>query len=187
MIWLTSDWHFSHDRPFIWESRGFDNIQQMNEVIVTRHNSLVLPEDDVYVLGDLCLGGGSEEALAANKELIESMNGKLHIICGNHDTSQRLVMYESCDNVEEILGWSTMLVYKKYHLYLSHFPTITSNYDELKPLKAKVINICGHSHTKDKYELIKQNILSYHVETDSHNCYPVHIEKIIEDIKEYIK
>ena len=49
MIWLCSDWHFWHNREFIWGPRRFNSIEEMNETIVDRHNSLVLPEDDVYV------------------------------------------------------------------------------------------------------------------------------------------
>ena len=52
MIWLCSDWHFCHDRGFVYEPRGFNSIEEMNETIVNKHNSIVLPEDDVYILGD---------------------------------------------------------------------------------------------------------------------------------------
>ena len=66
MIWITSDWHFNHDQEFVWEARGFDSVEDMNAEIVKRHNSLVQSDDDVYVLGDLCMSGKLEE----NKALI---------------------------------------------------------------------------------------------------------------------
>ena len=83
MIYFSSDYHFNHNREFIYQARGFPNIEEMNEAIVQRHNEIVKPEDIIYVLGDLCLGGGSEEALQKNKELIERLNGTLYIIRGN--------------------------------------------------------------------------------------------------------
>jgi calcineurin-like phosphoesterase family protein len=152
----------------------------MNAAIVERHNSIVTPDDDVYVLGDLCLGGGSDEALAANKELIESINGKLYIVRGNHDTPKRIKMYTECKNVFEDCGWATMLNYKKYHFYLSHYPTITANLDE-KNLKQCIINLYGHTHQCTNF--YNDSFLNYHVGVDSHNCYPVNVETILSNIK----
>ena len=34
MIYFTSDWHFCHNKPFIYESRGFKSIEEMNEIII---------------------------------------------------------------------------------------------------------------------------------------------------------
>ena len=82
MIWICSDWHFNHDKEFVWEARGFKSVDEMNAEIVKRHNLIVAEDDDVYVLGDLCMSG----ELEINKNFIESMNGKLHIVLGNHCT-----------------------------------------------------------------------------------------------------
>ena len=71
-IYLTSDWHFNHDREFIWHARGFDSVYLMNEAIIERHNAIVNPEDDVYALGDLCLGRAGMGL--AKHALIEKMN-----------------------------------------------------------------------------------------------------------------
>ena len=30
-IYLTSDWHFGHDREFIWKARGYSSVEEMNE------------------------------------------------------------------------------------------------------------------------------------------------------------
>ena len=35
----------------------------MNEAIIENHNKIINMTDIVYVLGDLCLGGGSDEIL----------------------------------------------------------------------------------------------------------------------------
>lgn len=180
MIWVTSDWHFNHDQEFVWEARGFESIDEMNAEIVKRHNSMVAPDDDVYVLGDLCMSGKLEE----NKALIESLNGKIHVVFGNHCTKNRQAMYAECKNVVEICGYATVLSYKKYSFYLSHYPTNTGNYDTDRSLKGRVINLCGHSHIIDELEEYTENHqLSYHVEMDAHDCYPVSIEEIILTLK----
>ena len=56
-IFLTSDLHFGHNKEFIYKVRGFNSIEEMNEAIIERWNSVVNNDDDVYVLGDfiLCL------------------------------------------------------------------------------------------------------------------------------------
>ena len=40
MDWFTSDWHFCHDRAFIYEPRGFKNVYEMNETIIKNHNNV---------------------------------------------------------------------------------------------------------------------------------------------------
>lgn len=180
MIWLTSDWHFNHDREFIWKARGFSSVQEMNEAIIQRHNALVRPDDDVYVLGDSSLGGGDAQILATNKALIERLNGRLHIIRGNHDTDRRVAMYESCKNVVGPVLYADMLHYKGYHFYLSHFPTLTSNLEK-ESLKQCTCNLFGHTHQTTNFHLDMP--FMYHVGVDSHNCTPVLLDNLIEEMK----
>ena len=182
-IFVTSDLHFSHDRSFIWQSRGFHSVEEMNEAIVERYNSKVSSGDEVYICGDLCLGGGSQEIMKANMALIERLNGNIHVILGNHDSPARAEMYKCCHNVVEVV-YATMIHYNGYHFYLSHFPTLTANLDDDKPLKARVINICGHSHTTDRFVDMDKGLI-YHAELDALGCYPVLLDTIIEDIKHF--
>ena len=184
MIFLTSDLHFNHDREFVWKVRGFNSVQEMNETIVKNWNSIVGPNDTVYVLGDLCLGGGGPEVLAANKVLIESLNGRLHIIRGNHDTGPRVRMYETCANVVDEVKWADMLHYRGYHFYLSHFPTLTSNL-ERESLKQCTCNLFGHTHQTTNFHLDMPYL--YHVGVDSHNCCPMNLDDIIEEMKAKVK
>lgn len=184
-IFITSDWHFSHDRPFVWEARGFNSVNEMNEAIIQRHNSVVNKEDTVYVLGDCCLGGGSKEVLIQNMELIERLNGNLIFINGNHDTDNRVAMYLACANCYKGSLDALRIKYKGYHFYLSHYPTITANYDE-RALKQCTINLYGHTHQNTNF--YNGYWTNYHVGMDSHNCYPVLLDDIIEEIKlEYYK
>ncbi|MDV3428507.1 MAG: metallophosphoesterase family protein [Bacillota bacterium] len=186
MIYFTSDWHFNHQKDFIWQPRGFNTVQEMNETIVKKWNEIITWEDIVYVLGDCGLGGGGDEALAAIKYYIQQLNGKIKIIFGNHDTESRINMYKTCYNVDSLSSdsccYATMVHYKGYHFYLSHYPTMCSNLDDDKPLKARIISLCGHTHTNNPF-LHWNNGLIYHVEVDAHNCYPVSIDQIIEELK----
>lgn len=179
-IYLTSDPHFCHNQPFIYEPRGFSSVHEMNEQIIKNFNEVIDWTDDLYILGD-CFLNNNEEGMSYMRRL----PGKKHIIWGNHDTAarQELMQLENFD----CLGYANVLKYGGYHFYLSHYPTLTSNYDVDKPLKRRMINLCGHSHTKDKFQDMKMHLgLIYHVDLDAHNCYPVLLDDIIEDIQSFL-
>lgn len=170
-VWITSDWHFSHNADFIWKSRGFDSVDEMNAEIVKRHNEIVALKDEVYVLGDLGLGADLDK----NKKLIESLNGNLHVLRGNHDTDARWQMYSLCGNIVELCGYAAMLKRGKHRFYLSHFPTTTSNYTDGKSLRTKILSIHGHTHNKNIFSEVGFNCC-----LDANNCYPWNIEEIKE-------
>ena len=173
-IFLTSDLHLNHDRQFIWGPRGFNSIWEMNDAIINNWNSLVSMEDDIYVLGDLMLGN-NEAGIA----LIKQLKGQIHIVRGNHDTDTRMECYNQCYNIIEITE-GQYLKYNGYHFYLCHYPAMTSNLEKGPELKKHLINLFGHTHqTTNFYNDIPY---MYHVGLDSHNCYPVLIDNIIEDI-----
>ena len=175
---LTFISYFCHNRDFIYEPRGFSNVWEMNQTIVERYNRIVEPEDDVYVLGDLMLNDDME-----GLRLIKQLKGYLHIVRGNHDTERRLELYQNCWNVDEIVD-ATYLNYGGYHFYLSHFPTLTSNFDNDKPLKQRTINLCGHTHTDDMFldwDRYKAPIV--HCEVDVSAGYPWRLETIIDKME----
>lgn len=180
MIYITSDFHFNHQKEFIYEPRGFHSPEEMNEVLLENYNSIVKPEDEVYILGDLMLGGAVFHRQGL--ELISSLNGHLHLVRGNHDTDLRWAAYSKLDNVVECEN-AIYLNYKKYHFYLSHYPSMTSNYTDEKSLKSRTLNLCGHSHTKDIW--LHWMTGSYHCEVDAHDNKPVSIDEIIDDMKSY--
>lgn len=178
-VWVTSDWHFGHDREFIWKPRGFKSIWEMNEEIISRHNEVVNPDDDVYVLGDLMLGN-DEIGLS----YIKKLKGNLHVVRGNHDTDTRMDLYNKCYNIVEV-SEGQFFKYNKYRFYLNHFPTYTSNLEKGEPLTRHLINLYGHTHQKTNF--FNDIPFMYHVGVDSHNCYPVSIDEIILDIQDKVK
>lgn len=179
-IWLTSDLHLGHDRNFIWKPRGFKNVYEMNDAIIENWNSVVNEHDDIYVLGDILLGNSEE-----NIKYLKQLKGNIHITRGNHDSSNRIELYKKCWNVVEV-NEGKFLNYHKYHFYLSHYPSLCGNYDEDKPLNTRMISLCGHYHTKDKFCDMDRGLI-FHVELDTNNCHLWLLDDIIEDIKNYIK
>ena len=177
-IWLTSDLHFGHDREFIWGPRGFKTVHEMNEAIIKNWNAAVAPEDEVYVLGDLMLGDNE-----AGIKMIKQLKGTIHVILGNHDTATRKALYEDCFNIADV-KYADVIKFNGYSFYLSHYPTMTSNHDDEKSLKAKIISLCGHSHYINKFKDMDKGII-YHVEMESHNNTPILLETIIDDLKTF--
>lgn len=178
-IWLSSDTHFGHDKDFIWRPRGFSSVGEMNEAIIANWNSVVDPEDQVYLLGDVIMGT-SEQTI----KYLDRLNGIKTIICGNHDNALRRSLYAQHGCEVKDAMW---LDYCKYTFFLSHYPALTANGDSDKPLKRRVINLCGHVHTPDKFLEMKKGNLSYHVELDSHNNYPVSLDNVLFDINKFME
>lgn len=171
-IWFTSDLHFGHDRQFLFAPRGFTNIREMNEEVLKNFNMCVQPEDEVYILGDLTLGNLEEGA-----EYLRQLNGHIHVIRGNHDTDRRVEFYES-------LGWDVhdalRVRWGKYTFFLCHYPTMTFNLEQ-EYLTQTTLNLYGHTHQKTNF--YNDIPYSYHVGVDSHENCPVHVRKIIEDMR----
>ena len=174
-IYFTSDLHFNHDREFIYKPRGFNAIYEMNDAIVKNWNNIINMEDDIYVLGDLMLGNNE-----VGISLIKQLKGNIHVVRGNHDTDVRMELYDKCYNIVEITE-GQYFKYNGYHFYLNHYPTFTSNLEKGAELKIHLINLYGHTHQQTNF--YNGIPFMYHVGVDSHNCTPVSIDKIIEDIK----
>lgn len=179
-IWVTSDLHFCHDREFVYHARGFNSVHEMNKTIVENWNSLVEPEDDVYLLGDVMLGD-LEDGLAC----LAQLHGRIHVIVGNHDTDNRLMAYIELPNVAEIQSIK-ILKYKGCRLYLSHYPTLVGNYDDGRSIHRGLLNLCGHSHATDPFADWDKGRI-YHCELDAHDCKPVLLDEILEKCEEKLK
>lgn len=82
-IYIISDTHFFHYNIIEYCHRGFSDEYHMNEKIITNWNSIVTQDDVVFHLGDLSAGlSGRQLEL---KNIIGKLNGKIHLIRGNHD------------------------------------------------------------------------------------------------------
>jgi len=175
-IYFTSDCHFNHSKAFCYEPRGFSSAEEMNEAIIRNWNSVVDNDDDVYMLGDFMLGDNEK-----GKECIARLNGRIHVILGNHDSAARERIYvEELDNIVEV-KYATIIKYGKCRFYLSHYPTMTSNYDDAH-FNQRLFNLYGHTHQKTNF--YNDMFCIYHVGVDSHNCTPVLIDDIINEMRE---
>lgn len=179
-IFASSDLHFGHDREFLWGPRGFRSSIEHDEAIIANWNSVVEPEDIVYVLGDLMLGDNEH-----GKACVERLNGHIKLIRGNHDSDKRWnEIYPTISNVVELVGWSTVIHYRKYHFYLSHFPTLTGNLEK-ESLHQMTLGLFGHTHSKDKF--YEDRPYMYNVALDANHNTPVLLDDIIDRMKEKVQ
>ena len=175
MIYFTSDTHFGHNKEFVYSPRGFANIEDMNEALIKNWNDTVSEDDDIYVLGDFFLGTD----ITFIENTLNELNGRIHLIIGNHDTPAKIELYSKRKNIVEIAD-ALRLKQGKRQFFLCHYPTITSF--EEQDLKKAVINLFGHTHSKEKF--YEGCGYMYNVAVDANDNRPVSIEEIIELLKE---
>lgn len=75
-----ADWHYDHANCIHFDNRPFKNVEEMNKALIDRWNSVVSPEDIVYVLGDM-FWCKADEALS----VLDKLHGQKFLIKGNHD------------------------------------------------------------------------------------------------------
>ena len=117
-------------------------------------------------------------------KFIKSLKGNIHVIRGNHDTNNRMLLYNSCYNIVD-MNEGQFFKYGGYNFFLSHYPCLCANGDVDKPLKTRTISLCGHSHIANPFADWDKGLI-YHCELDAHNNQLVLIDDIIEDIKKEI-
>lgn len=168
MIYFTSDLHLNHDKPFIYRARGFKDVLDMNDYIIDEISKLDF-NDSLYILGDIIMGS-NEDAFS----LLRSIKCHVSFIRGNHDSEKRCKFFNSLDFDD--LGYANMLYYKHRTFYLSHYPTIVNGVGSNR----NIYNLYGHTHQTDKF--YSDDPFMYNVGVDAHECKPVSIEEIIQDV-----
>lgn len=183
-VFITSDLHIGHNKDFVYQYRGFNNIAEHDETLVSNWNRLVGADDVVYILGDVMIKHNPQDNdFAYGISVLEKLNGKLTIIRGNHDSDNKIQRYITCQNVVNAGDAALYLKYPAiggYRFYLSHYPTLVSHKIS-GPMKAALINLFGHTHQKEHF--YNNYPYMYCVCMDAHEMKPVLLDDIIEEIK----
>ena len=173
-IWIISDTHFNHNKDFILQPRNFSTVEEMNEKIIERWNSVVQPNDTIYHLGDVTMGD-----INAAVPLIARLNGKINLAIGNHDTKARLKTFGWLSNITDI-QFGYRLKIGKYTYLLTHYPQLTGNYDE-----SKTFSIHGHTHSQEMFNSDYE--LMFNVSCEALCCTPINLENIKPLIQEHLR
>ena len=172
MIYFTSDLHFGHESVIEKCNRPFSSVEEMNEAMIKNWNKVVMPDDDVYVLGDMIFRAEQPPEL-----FLKRLRGKKHLIFGNHDLS----WIKEVDLSKYFVEWGDYLVANtgQGKATLCHFPQLHGNGKYL---------IHGHLHnrTSDWYwEFYKDFDRALNAGVDINDFRPVTITQLIENNKKF--
>ena len=172
MIYFTADQHFGHANVINHCNRPFSSVEEMDKALIINWNSVVDPDDDIFILGDFTM----RHVADANKYLSQ-LNGRKFFIKGNHD---KFLKGDSFKPYEYHFEWI-----KDYHVHfidkrrfvLFHFPIA-----EWDQYFRKSIHLYGHIHNSEtSYDrlLFSDNDLAFNVGVDVNNYFPVSVNEIL--------
>lgn len=162
MIYFIADTHFSEENIMRYENRPFKNITEMNEELLSRWNSIVCKEDDVYVLGDF--GADGQEAF-----ILDRLNGKKFLVKGNHDVKSNQYYRES--GFEEV--YDHPIIIKDFWILL-HEPLYVNK-------NMPYANLFGHVHDSPIIKTYSKQ--HYCVSAERINYAPISFDDIISVIQ----
>jgi calcineurin-like phosphoesterase family protein len=112
--------------------RGFSNVEEMNEFIISQWNRVVSKRDVTWILGDITME-------KSNYEILNRLNGIKKVVLGNHDEPQHIP--ELLKYVNSVCGMFKYKHKKFGNMFLTHCPIHPSE------LNYRVTyNIHGHVH-----------------------------------------
>ena len=156
-IFFIADLHLDHKNIIKYCGRPFKDINDMNDTLVTRWNSIVSKDDTVIFAGDFC----------KNKYKfhywLSKLNGEIIMLKGNHDVVGEQSMYHSIT-----------FTYNNIIFLVVHDPK-----DIPEDYNGWIIH--GHQHNNDveKYPLISHNNKTINVSCELIDYTPVLIDDII--------
>ncbi|MFW9875180.1 MAG: hydrolase [Candidatus Thorarchaeota archaeon] len=141
----TGDWHFFHYNIMKYCNRPFLDLEHMHESIIENVNKIVKKNDLLYVLGDVSFY--SEKAYP----LVARMNGKKHLLIGNHDAKNisKWDLWESVSHYLEIRD-------KGYRIVMCHYPFVT-----WRRSAHGSIHLHGHSHGNLRMSVAGDHHINY--------------------------
>lgn len=164
-VWFISDLHLAHKNIIKYCSRPFDNVNQMNEILIQNWNKKIGVKDRVFVLGDFALCGKDKIIEFGNQ-----LKGRKILILGNHDGASLTTYYNA--GFEMVSKFP--IIFQDFFI-LSHEPI------EFLPLNTPFVNIFGHVHNDMRFPTITPRGACVSVER--WNYMPVEFNQLISLIK----
>ena len=133
MNYYIADTHFGHDNIRRLSNRPFNSVEEMDKVLIDNWNSKVTSNDDVYILGDFSYKG--EDPI----EYLKKLNGRKHLIVGNHDN--KLLKNPNCKKYFVEIVDMKMVDDNGTQIVLCHYPMV-----EWNGYYRNVLHFYGHVH-----------------------------------------
>lgn len=163
-VYFYSDPHFFHKNIAMFRKiEGCETEEEQREEQRRRWNSVVKPNDVVYILGDMVLKRWDDEV----RDFIKSLNGRKILILGNHCTERDHIknFYDVFHSVHGVLK------YKEF--WLSHIPL------SRKTVYGNMVNVHGHIHNAYR----EDDPHYFNVSADVVNFTPISIAEVREGIR----
>ena len=155
MRFYISDLHFYHGNlNTIMDNRGFESAEAMNEYMISKWNARVKKKDEVVVLGDFSLEKGEK-----TNEILRRLNGKKHLITGNHDRFLYDKAFDKTlfEHIEPYMELSD----NKRKIILSHYPIFCYNGQYRLSDKGNPKSYMLYGHVHNTYdEVLVNNFLN---------------------------
>jgi len=176
MFYFTADHHFGHINVIRHCNRPFQSVTEMDEVLIENWNAAVSQHDTVYILGDLFF----RNKVPAG-EYLQRLNGKKHLIIGNHDKDwmKRTDLSLYFESVERMI----VMTEGAHRITLCHYPMMTWS-----GMPKGSFMIHGHIHNSrgaDYFPLLRSmpNLLNAGI--DINDFKPVSFNTLIENNQKF--
>jgi calcineurin-like phosphoesterase family protein len=116
MDWFTADLHFGHKNIMKYTKRPWASIEEMDEAIIAVWNACIARDDNAYVLGDFSFYPPEQSA-----RIFHRLNGKKHLVLGNHDKSSRQPARLPWTSINQLLMYRN----GTQRIVLCHYPLLT--------------------------------------------------------------
>lgn len=152
--------------------RPWTDIDEHDEALVDRWNSVVKPNDRVYHLGDVVIN-------RKKLDIMKRLNGKKRLVRGNHDIFDT---YDYLNHFDHIYGVKAGIdIQKHFNFIMSHVPIHPAS------LGRWGANVHGHLHAnfvKDPVWPDRPDPRYVCVSVEHTNYYPLHIDDLLKRIKQ---
>ena len=169
MNYYTSDLHLGHKNIIEYENRPWKDVESMTYGIMFRWNQVVRPNDNIYILGDFAFQNSYMTCDMINK-ILSQLDGKKHLIIGNHDTwINKQTFNPRC--FEEMVHYKEIQEDGKF-IILSHYPIESWNGKEHGS-----IHLHGHTHKQDS----RPDMNRYNVGCMLYDYRPVTLKQLLKE------
>jgi calcineurin-like phosphoesterase family protein len=167
-IFVTSDIHFFHKKilQFCEESRPFESVEHMHDIIINNWNNIITKDDDIYILGDITFG-----SVQKTIDLMDQLNGTKILIKGNHDHSHlRKTKFQECfASIHDYLE----IKHNGVTVVMCHYPIAWWN-------KRHHHSIMIHGHLHGNKSGVDGRIKDVGMDTNS--CTPYLLDDVLEEL-----
>lgn len=136
-VWYTADLHFGHDNILSHSARPFRDVQHMDASLLETLWSKVLPEDQLWIIGDFAFGPNAKEEAWLWQIFAQLPGAEKHLIIGNHDGP-----------LTRDLPWTSVAHIAEVHDPGSDLPVILCHYPMMtwEGARKGAVHLFGHVH-----------------------------------------